>query len=208
MYEIHWNKKWKRPRKTEQVLLTVKRCVEKVGYDWDMDAARAELLREAGSHRAAPVEEILKHKDFGNFAETAKMVLADLSKALGHARAIRVYDKMRREAAYQAIRNRLESKQWAGAERYIHFGPIEGNSWEGPWRVIGRRRAVTGVYVPASGGGAWSEYDDYEPPELAKRKTHVLLLASRLMSFERVVLLASDTCDWAHKEIAETLMKE
>lgn len=205
MYEIHWNKKWKRPKKEEQVLLTVNRCVEKVGYDWDMDAARAELLNEAGTHRGAPTEYVLKHSDFVDFSEKAKAILDVLVKPLGHVRAIRVYDKLRREAAYQVIWNRLESKNWCGARREIHFGPIEGNCWEGPWNVIGRRRAVTGVYVPASSG--WEE-GDCEPPDLTKRKTHVLLLASRLMSFERVVLLASDTCDWANKEIAERFLRE
>jgi len=207
MAEIHWGKKWKRPRGRQEVLLTVERCVVKVGYDWDMEAARKELLEEAGKHRAAPIEEILHHADFDGFKEKAQEILDLLHRALGHARAIRVYDKLRREAAHEAVRKRLESKQWSGAERSLHFGPIEGNCWEGPWRVLGKRRAVTGTYVAASGGGYGYDYE-YEPPDLVNRKTHVLLLAQRGMTFERVVLLESDTCDWANKEIAERLMQE
>jgi len=211
MHEIHWDKKWKRPKKNRKVLLTVNRCVEKVGYDWDMGTAQAELLQEAGSHPKAPWEGILKHEDFGDFQEKVNNLLGSLSKTIGHAAALRTIERFKRGAVREFVSKRLRSKMCAGAERYLHFAPVEKFEWEeedawtGPWFVQGTRRAVTGTYVPGSQG--YEPYD-YDPPELVNRKTHVLLLATRQGLGDRVVLLASDTCDWSQKVVAETLMKE
>jgi len=210
MHEIHWDKKWKSPTpsNSNDLLLTVERCVEKVGYDWDMGAAQKEILHEAGSHPSAPWEGIMQHEDFGDFREKVDEVLASLSKTLGHAAALKTIERLKRNAVREFVRKRLKLKMDAGAERSLHFGPVEGKDWDGPWRVIGVRRAMTGQYVPGHAWGGWDGEYEYDPPALANRKTHVLLLASRRERYERVVLLKSDTCDWSQKKVAETLMKD
>jgi hypothetical protein len=200
--------KFKEVRGGQRVCLTVARCVKKVGYEWDWEAARQEIAVESGHDPKSLFNEldILHHPSLETFRRELPRVAEGIREALSSEGARRLLGRIRMEVAYSFVRDRMRSKIREGAERQIHFGTVEGEHWEGPWEVVGTRRAVTGVYRPASRG--WEE-NDYEPPDLVDRRHHTLLLVRRSVRFwERTVLLKADTVEWGLVEPALAIMKD
>ena len=157
--------------------------------------------------------------DRGNIRKHLEDVLGealggeDAGGLLRHVGVSTVLEALDHAVVRRMISDRLRARIHQGEERKLWFTkppetmmlPDAHEIWRGPWKVLGWRRAYTGVYYPSSGDG-----EDFDPAGLAKTQAHTLLkitYVGELAGWGEHVALKEDTYPWQNEAVAKKMLE-
>jgi len=158
--------------------------------------------------------------DRGNIRKHLEDVLGEalgggeVGGLLRHANVSSILEVLDHAVVRTMALDRLRARIRDGEERKIWFTkppetmmlPDAHEIWRGPWKVLGWRRAYTGVYYPSSGDG-----EGFDPAGLARTKAHTILKITYVgewAGWGEHVALKEDTYPWNSEEVAMRMMEE